>query len=184
MKERLSRARPGGRISGFQRAGQGIVALLFALVVIASIGAAAATARPSPQNPLTPALKSEIKRGYVQANSCDRKTTAHDHDAFDDCLQTVIGKETNNPQVYYFMLGLEFGLWRLSDAVNGKYADVYYFELRSYQQHLGVTDDEILKATRTHNTKARARLAYWAANRPATPVAIRPVAPTRRQAQR
>jgi hypothetical protein len=175
----LSSAHPFGRIGGFRRAGQGIVTILFALVITGSIAAASAPTRPGPQTSLTPELKSEIRRGYLAVNSC--KTAAHDPDSFDDCLQPVIGKETNSPHVYYFMLGLELGCWRLFDTTKEKYAEIYYFELRSYQEHLGVTDEQLLTATRTHDTHARARLAYWAANRPTTPVALRPVSPSGRQ---
>lgn len=171
-----------GRTGGSRRMKQGLVALLSALVVTTSMAAASVPARPGPQSPLTPELASEIQRGYLAANSC--KAKAHNPDAFDDCLQPAIGKETNSPHVYYFMLGLEFGCWRLADMAKGKYALIYYFELRSYEAHLGVSDEQVLTATNTHATPARARLAYWAANRPATPVALRPVSPIGRQAQR
>lgn len=209
LKTRSRDARAAGRIGGFRRVGQGALALLFALAA-ASIGAESAAAHgfapnqpryvqsaprsaqsapasaqraPAPaQSGPTSGQGAEIRRGYLAVNSC--KSKAHDPDAFDDCLQPVIGKESGSPHVYYFMLGLELGCWRLSDAAKGKYASIYYFELRSYQEHLGVTDEQLLKATRTHDTQVRARLAYWAANRPATPVAIRPVSPDHRQALR
>lgn len=177
-----SSAHKGGRTGEFRRLGQGLLALLSTLVVTMSIAGASTPARLDPQAPLTPELASEIQRGYLAANSC--KAKAHNPDAFDDCLQPAISKETNSPHVYYFMLGLEFGCWRLADMAKGKYALIYYFELRSYEAHLGISDEQVLTATHTHATPARARLAYWAANRPATPVALRPVSPIGRQAQR
>lgn len=185
MKPRAEQhARADGRISGFRRAAYGLVALLLLLGIGASIGAGPAAARPQAQDTLTPKQKSEIRRGYAVANACHRGQSAHDPESFDDCLRKAIGKETHNPYVYYVMLGLEFGCWRLSDISEGRYALVYYFEYRSYQAHLGVTDEQVLKATRTHDAQTRARLAYWAKHRPASPVEIRPVPQNRRQAQR
>lgn len=127
----------------------------------------------STKAPLSPVLQWEVRQGYAVANFCNKKKTAGNPNSFDECLGMSIRGQAGNPHMHYFMLGLEFGCWRISDIVDGKYASLYYFELRSYQKHLGVTDEQLLKATRTHDTKARARLAYWAKHRPVRTVELR-----------
>jgi hypothetical protein len=147
--------------------------LLFALCLLFSTVAGAAMAKASVKTALPSALQLEIRRGHTVAEFCNSKKTAGNPDSFDECLGMHIRGQTENPHTHYFMLGLEFGCWRISDKVDGKYAALYYFELRSYQKHLGVTDDQLLAAIPTHDAKARARLAYWAKHRPVRTVDLR-----------
>lgn len=157
------------------RPGRRNVALLPTLCVLFSMIAGVATASTNfgTKVPLSPTLQWEIRQGYAVANFCHSKSNGTTSNAFDQCLGMSIRGQTNNPHTHYFMLGLEFGCWRLSDISEGKYAALYYFELRSYQKKLGVSDDQLLKATKTHETAARARLAYWAKHRPTRTVDLR-----------
>jgi hypothetical protein len=147
--------------------------LLFAFCALFFIGAGTAMANISAKSALAPALQLEITRGYTVAKFCDSKKTASNPNSFDECLGMHIRGQTDNPHTHYFMLGLEFGCWRIADKIDGKYAALYYFELRSYQKHLGVTDDQLLKALHAHDPNARARLAYWAKHRPVRTVDLR-----------
>jgi hypothetical protein len=162
-----------GASSPWPRPGRGNAPLLFALCLLFSTIAGAALAKSSANPALAPALQLEVGRGYTVAKFCDGKKTAGNPNSFDECLGMHIRGQTDNPYTHYFMLGLEFGCWRIADKIDGKYAALYYFELRSYQKHLGVTDDQLLKALHAHDPKARARLAYWAKHRPVRTVDLR-----------